>query len=171
MCLSVGLPVCLSMCTCVLFPHDSCPLPRCLCRSQAVGPSSVYMYICWYLSRVSDQKWVYYQGPQNANGGKILRHPGMGCTTTSQTDPPPRLQLLGANWRPWHLKLKLALSKKVGFTAEVVTQNLGRRCIWAELQETGGRSATLAVNRLGRCRATLPSALAGDTSFAIVSLT
>ena len=80
--------------------------------------------------------------------------PGLGCTTTSQTDPPPRLHLLGANWRPWHLKLKLSLSQKVGCTADVVTQSIGRQCVWAELHEAGGLSATLAVNGLGRCRAT-----------------
>ena len=28
---------------------------------------------------------------------------GLGCMTTSQTDPPPSLHKLGANWRPWHL--------------------------------------------------------------------
>ena len=33
------------------------------------------------------------------------------------------LQLLGANWRPWHFKLKLSLSQKVGCAAEVVTQS------------------------------------------------
>ena len=32
--------------------------------------------------------------------------------------------------------------------------SLGRQCIWAELHETEGLSATLALNRLGRCRAT-----------------
>ena len=30
------------------------------------------------------------------------------------------------------------------------------QCVWAELHETGGLSATLAVNRLGRCRAIRP---------------
>ena len=78
-----------------------------------------------------------------------------GCTTTNQTDPPLRLHLLGANWRPWHLQLKLSLSQKVGCTAEVVTQS-GRQCIWAELLETGGLSATWAVTGLGRGRATRP---------------
>ena len=66
----------------------------------------------------------------------------------SQTDPPPRLHLLGANWRPWHLQLKLPLSQKVGCTAEIVT-DLGRQCIWAELHGTGGLSATLAVKIIG----------------------
>ena len=47
----------------------------------------------------------------------------VGCTTTSQTDPPARLHLLGANWPPWHLKWKLSLSQKVACTAEVVTQS------------------------------------------------
>ena len=31
--------------------------------------------------------------------------------------------------------------------------------MWAELHEIGGLSATLTVNRLGRCRATLPRTL------------
>ena len=48
---------------------------------------------------------------------------GLGCTTTSQTHPPPRMHLLGANWRPWRLQIKLSLSQKVGCTAEVVTQS------------------------------------------------
>ena len=64
--------------------------------------------------------------------------------------------LLGANWRPWRLKLKPSLSQKVGFAREKFSSNLGRQCVWAELQETGGLSATLGVNRLGRCRATRP---------------
>ena len=34
--------------------------------------------------------------------------------------------------------------------------SLGRQCIWAELHQTGGLSATLAVNRLGCCHATWP---------------
>ena len=38
--------------------------------------------------------------------------------------------------------------------------DLGRQYIRAELQETGGLSATSAVNRLGRCRATRPRFLA-----------
>ena len=46
---------------------------------------------------------------------------GLLCTTTSQTDPPPRSHPLGATWRTGHLKLKL--SQKVICTAEVVTQS------------------------------------------------
>ena len=81
----------------------------------------------------------------------------MCCTTTSQTDPPQRLHLLGANWRPWHLNLKLSLSQKGVVARQKVSPNLERQCIsWAELHETGGLSATLAVNLLGRCRATRP---------------
>ena len=41
-------------------------------------------------------------------------YPGLGCMITSQTDLPPRLHLLSANWRPWHLKWKLTLSRKGG---------------------------------------------------------
>ena len=51
------------------------------------------------------------------------KSPGPGCTTTSQTHPPSRLHLLGANWPPWHLTLKLSLPQKVGCTAEAVTQS------------------------------------------------
>ena len=47
--------------------------------------------------------------------------PGLGCTTMSQTDPTPRLHMLGVNWRPWNLKLKLMLSQKVGWMEEVIT--------------------------------------------------
>ena len=43
----------------------------------------------------------------------------VGCMTTSQADPPPRLHLLGANWRLWHLKPSLS-NRAV--------------CVWAELQ-------------------------------------
>ena len=43
--------------------------------------------------------------------------PGLGCTTMSQADPPPMVHLLGANWRSWHVNLKLSLSLKVGCTA------------------------------------------------------
>ena len=32
---------------------------------------------------------------------------------------------LGANWRPWHLKLKLSLSQKVGCTIVVITPKSG----------------------------------------------
>ena len=61
---------------------------------------------------------------------------GLSCTrladflTTSQTNPPSRLHLLGANWRPWHFKKNLSVSQNVGSTS------LGRQCIWAELHET-----------------------------------
>ena len=49
-----------------------------------------------------------------------VKRAGLGCTTTFQTDPPPRLC---ANWRPWHLQSTLSLSQKVGLhTAEVGTQ-------------------------------------------------
>ena len=60
---------------------------------------------------------------------------------------------LGANWRPWRLKLKLSLSRKRWVSGQKSSPNLGRQCIWSELHETGGLSATVAVNRLGRCRA------------------
>ena len=58
---------------------------------------------------------------------------GWVCKTTSKTDPSPRLHLLGANWRPWHLKLKLSLSVsqqvvctlRQGFTCWVPTGDHG----------------------------------------------
>ena len=76
-------------------------------------------------------------------------HPGLGCTTTSQTDPPPRLNLLGVSWRPWHLQLKLPLSQKGGCARQRLSPNLGRQCLWAELHETGGLSAILASKSAG----------------------
>ena len=63
----VCVSVCLCVCVCLLFTPTNC-VPPCLCRSsQGVpdGANTVYFYICWYLSRVSDQQWVYYQGPFN----------------------------------------------------------------------------------------------------------
>ena len=85
--------------------------------------------------------------------------PGLACTTASQTDFLPRLPLLGANWRPWPLKIKTVTIPKGGLHGRsCLSPNLGRQCIWAELQETGGLSATLAVTQLGRCRATHPLA-------------
>ena len=103
--------------------------------------------------------------------------PGLGCTTLSFPDrpSPPRLHLLlhdtiprptlphqGCTfcWVPTGDRgtsnKKCHCPKKVGCTAEVVTQS-GRsvHLIWAELYETGRLSATLAVNQLGRCRTTL----------------
>ena len=59
--------------------------------------------------------------------------------------------------------LKLSPSQNVGCMAEVVTQSgtsvhhSGLSC----RNETGGLSATLVVNRLGRCRATRPCPLFG----------
>ena len=52
-------------------------------------------------------------GPSNS----AVRKPGQPIAlSTSQTDPPPRLHVLGTNWRPWHLQLKMSLSQKVGCT-------------------------------------------------------
>ena len=68
-----------------------------------------------------------------------------------------RLHLLGANWRPRHLKIKTVTLPKRWIARQKLSPNLGRQCIWAELlQETGGLSVALEVNRLGRCRATQP---------------
>ena len=67
------------------------------------------------------------------------------------------------NWRPWHLKLKLSLSPKGGLHGRSCHPIWDvSRCIRAELHETGGLSATLAVNRLGRCHAARPRAMQGS---------
>ena len=75
------------------------------------------------------------------------------------TDRTWRLHLLGANWRPWHLKLKLSLSHNGGLH--------GTSChpVW-DVSASGGLSCTRLAdflppwqyNRLGRCRATRPRA-------------
>ena len=50
------------------------------------------------------------------------------------------------------LKIK-TLCPKRWVARHKLSPNLGRQqCIWAELHEIGGLSATLAVNRQGRCR-------------------
>ena len=54
--------------------------------------------------------WTFLQ----LQGVKVTYSPVLCCTTASQTDLPPRLHLLGVNWRPWHLTLKLSLSQKYG---------------------------------------------------------
>ena len=48
---------------------------------------------------------------------------GLGCTTTSRTDPPPRWHHLSdANWRPWHFNIiTVTIPKRWVATAEVVT--------------------------------------------------
>ena len=48
----------------------------------------------------------------------------------------------------------ISSSTKRKVAQQKFSPNLGRPCIWADLHETGGLSATLAVNRLGCCRAT-----------------
>ena len=45
----------------------------------------------------SGQGWSC-QLPEGCGEREKIERGGMGCTTTSQTDPPPRLHLLGANW-------------------------------------------------------------------------
>ena len=75
----------------------------------------------------------------------------------SQTDPPPRLYLLGANRRPWRLQLKPPLSQKGGVARHKLSPNMGRQCIWAELHETsrtfchlGSQSAGCQGGSVGR---------------------
>ena len=110
----------------------------------------------------------------------FVEHPGLGCMTTTYVPDRPSAKVartgcqlsdhgrlsadnvpdrpsakvapscLVPTKRPWHLKLKLSLSQKVALRGRKLSPNLGRQCIWAELHETGGLSATLAVNRLRR---------------------
>ena len=84
--------------------------------------------------------------------------PGPGCTTTSQTGPrSAKVAPVGCQLATMALKTKTVIVPKGGLH--------GRSChpIWdvsvsglSFTDETGGLSATLAVNRLGRCRATQP---------------
>ena len=67
--------------------------------------------------------------------------------------PSAMVASVGCQLATMALTLKLSLSQNVGCTAEVVTEfgtslHLGR-----EERETGGLSAILPVNRLGRCHA------------------
>ena len=91
-----------------------------------------------------------------------------GCTATSQTDLPPRLHgnvpdrpstkvaPVGCQLVTMTLQIKTVTIPKGWVARQKLSPNLGRRCIWTELHETGGLSATLAVNRLGCFRATRP---------------
>ena len=72
-----------------------------------------------------------------------------------QDRPSAKCAPVGCPLATMALKTAMPLYQKVGCTAEVVTQS-GCHCIRAELNETGGPFATLAVNRLGHCRATRP---------------
>ena len=49
----------------------------------------------------------------------------VACDTTSQTDPPLGLHLLGANWRPRHFELKLSLSQKDVFARQKLSPQSG----------------------------------------------
>ena len=62
----------------------------------------------------------------------------MGCKTTSQTDPPPRLHLSGAKCsRPRHLKFKKSLSQKVGCTTTSQTKPSAKAApVGCQLQST-----------------------------------
>ena len=55
-----------------------------------------------FVVRMTDTTRLLSRG---GGGGGDPETPWLGCTTTSQTHPRPRLYLLGANWRPCHLKL------------------------------------------------------------------
>ena len=54
------------------------------------------------------------------------------------------------------LKIKIVTIPKYGVAQQKLSPHLGHQCIWNELHETAGLSGNLAVNRLGRCRATRP---------------
>ena len=87
---------------------------------------------------------------------------GPGCTTTSQTDPPsakvaPVAVPVGCQLATMTLAVKTVTPPKGGLHGRSCHPFLDGQCIWAEwLHETGRLSATLAVNRLGRRRATRP---------------
>ena len=66
-------------------------------------PAALYVLPAFAFPARKHQGWVARQRPR----------------PTLRQDVAP----FGANWRPWHLKLKLSLSQKVGCTAEVVTQS------------------------------------------------
>ena len=110
--------------------------------------------------------------PSNLLGGVAQQRPRptlhQGCTATSQTDLPPRLHgnvpdrpstkvaPVGCQLVTMTLQIKTVTIPKGWVARQKLSPNLGRRCIWTELHETGGLSATLAVNRLGCFRATRP---------------
>ena len=69
--------------------------------------------------------------------------PGLGCRTMSQDRPPAKVAPVGCQLATVALKMKTVTIPKGGLcTAEVGTQS--------------GTSVPLAVNQLGRCRATRP---------------
>ena len=71
--------------------------------------------------------------------------------------PRPTLRQGKTRWLPtMALKIETVTIPKGGLRGNKLPPNLGRQCIWAKMHETGGLSATLAVNRLGCCRATRP---------------
>ena len=98
------------------------------------SPSSVSSAFDRVVSRPSVQ----------VQSGPGICESGLGCTTPSQTDPCPRLRHLldTTNWRPWHLQLKLPRPQKLGCTGQKLSPNLRRQCLWAELHEAGGLSAS-----------------------------
>ena len=53
------------------------------------------------------------------------------------------------------LTIKTGTNPKRWVARQKLPPNLGSQCIWAELHKTGGLSATFAVHRLGRCRASI----------------
>ena len=83
--------------------------------------------------------------------------PGLGCTTTSHTDPPSaKVAPVGCQLATMTLKIKTVTVPKRWVAQQKLSPKLGRQCIWAELRETGGLSAALSVNRRGRRHSARP---------------
>ena len=62
----------------------------------------------------SDTENKFLQGDPFCQMDYVQTRAVLGCTTTSQTDPPPRLNFIGCQRRTGHLTLKLSPSQKVG---------------------------------------------------------
>ena len=72
-------------------------------------------------------------------------------------DPSAKVAPVGCQLATMALGIKtVAIPKGWWVARQKLSPNLRRPCIWAELHETGGFSATLAENRLGRRHATRP---------------
>ena len=80
--------------------------------TKETGWGGVMGWLNWYSVRLRIRwPWCWQSGnlpaTDTAVPDPLALCPGLGCSTTSQTDPPPRWHLLGASWQAWHLKLKL----------------------------------------------------------------
>ena len=140
--------------------------PPCKTRSQlgVIVPGSVVKKL---LTLTAALEWTRVLAPPPCKTRSQL---GVGALfwvarqRPRPTLPAPRLHLLGANWRPRRLKSKLSLSPKGGLLArQKLSPNLATpvHCIglglsWSTKMPADFLPLTLAVNRLGRRRATRP---------------